>query len=240
MDPIRVSRDQIALITKDHTVIKALERVFTAIDAATNSGPLDLNQIRIDVAVLQGQVTVLQGKMITAEADIDALQTAVGILQGAVTTIQNALAQVVTLTNSTETVSSIAVQTTFVLNPAATQTVDISAGATTGISITFTNPSNFISTITLKTGVTYVLNPMNTLMLSWDGTQWEIINSPSGAAIGNWTSYTPTWTSLTVGTGSTSTYRWRRVGSNMEIEGQCSLGTSPSMGGTSPQCDNIC
>ncbi len=131
---------------------------------------------------------------------------------------------IVTLSGTSVTISQITASTMFTVDASlnADQTVDITAGANSKYTVIFQNPSSYLSTITLKTGVTYVLNPMNTLMLSYDGTQWEIINSPSGAAIGNWTSYTlaikdDTETSVISASPGNATAKYRRVGSNCEV-----------------------
>jgi len=54
---------------------------------------------------------------------------------------------------------------------------------------------------------------------------------PQGAVVGEAVSYTPTWTNLTLGNGTTSGL-YRRVGSFMEVEATLTWGTTTSLSGT--------
>jgi hypothetical protein len=130
----------------------------------------------------------------------------------------------ITLTASTVIIPQITQNTTYICNPIATQTIDITAGATAGITVTFLNPSNYVSTVTLKTGITYPLQTQNSLVVSWDGTVWEIITQAQGAAIGAWTAYTPNFTNF--GTPTNVEFYWRRVGQNCQINGKFTAGTT--------------
>ena len=49
----------------------------------------------------------------------------------------------------------------------------------------------------------------------------------TGVAMTDWVSYTPTFTGF--GTPSNVSYRWRRVGANLEVEGHMTLGTTTSV-----------
>lgn len=49
--------------------------------------------------------------------------------------------------------------------------------------------------------------------------------------ITQWADFTPTWTNITPGTGSSTSGRWRRVGETMEIESVITLGTGGSVSG---------
>src|SRR4029079_8516910 len=46
-----------------------------------------------------------------------------------------------------------------------------------------------------------------------------------------WTYYTPTWTGLTVGNG-TSSFQWTRAGKTAFVRGRFTLGSTSSVGGT--------
>ena len=52
-----------------------------------------------------------------------------------------------------------------------------------------------------------------------------------GAVVGEWQSYTPTWSNVTIGGSSTAYGTWRRVGSNMEIRAGFILGGSDDVTG---------
>lgn len=52
--------------------------------------------------------------------------------------------------------------------------------------------------------------------------------------MGAWTSFTPSWTGLTLGTGATNTGSYCQIGKTVHFRVSVTLGTSPSVSGSPP------
>lgn len=73
-----------------------------------------------------------------------------------------------------------------------------------------------------------------TYTIIYDGTQFQVLGGSFGGA---WTTFTPSWTNLTVGTGggATNTGAYTQIGKTVIFHVDVKLGTSGPSVGTSPQ-----
>lgn len=126
-------------------------------------------------------------------------------------------------------------------------TVAAGATATNGAGVTITNTCPFtttdggvvvVRTTTERDAFTdavegqLVFCRSNKITYRWDGSAWKLWDAPV-------TAFTPTLTSVTLGTGGTNTGRWHAVSGRVFVEGEIVLGTSPAVSGsvtlTTPQ-----
>lgn len=85
------------------------------------------------------------------------------------------------------------------------------------------------------TSIRLIFHIAGTAATAYDITVDRIRGGPSAVVqsgiMGDWQSYTPTWTNLTVG-NAIQTFKWRRVGDSMEISGHFEWGSTTSGSGT--------
>ena len=105
---------------------------------------------------------------------------------------------------------------------------NLATGLRPGVCTSTTRPSSpYTGQIIYETDTGY--------LRVWDGAAWDYLaQSQDGTTnlkasdVGVWTSYTPTWTNLTVGNG-TNSFRYVRIGDTGFIQGEFTLGSTSSV-----------
>jgi hypothetical protein len=64
--------------------------------------------------------------------------------------------------------------------------------------------------------------------MSWDGSAWLFVAVPQSTNPASWTSFTPTWTNLTVG-NATQSFVYREENKTMFVSGKITFGSTTSI-----------